>query len=100
MKTRIVDFTGVKTVWDFHERFIEPLGLRGNECGMIDGYIYARNFDALWDLLYPEFAEPTTVILKGLDSLPKEFDDDVRITKEIFNDLKKTDENLTVEYEE
>jgi len=99
MERKVIDFTGVKTVWDFHTCFIEPLRLIGNECGMIEGYVYARNFDALWDLLHPRFCEqPTTIVLKGLKNLEKDFDEEVETTKKIFEDLKITDENLTLEY--
>jgi len=100
MQKKIVDFTGVKTVWDFHTCFIEPLRLIGNECGMVEGYVYAKNFDALWDLLYLFYDEPTTIILKGLDSLPKDLNKTVRIAKEVFTDLEKVDKNITVEYED
>ena len=100
MERRVVDFTGVKTVWDFHTCFIEPLRLIGNECGMIEGYVYARNFDALWDLLYLFYDQPTTIVLKGLNSLPKDLDENVRIAKELFKELEDEDKNIFVEYEQ
>jgi len=100
MERKVVDFTGAKTVWDFHTCFIEPLRLIGNECGMIEGYVYARNFDALWDLLYLFYDEPITIVLKGLDSLPKELDPNVQTTKELFKELEEEDKNVFVEYED
>jgi len=99
MKKRVVDFTGVKTVWEFHTCFIEPLGLIGNECGMVADYVYARNFDALWDLLYLLYEEPTTIVLKGLNSLPKDLDKTVQVAKSVFDDLQNEDKNITVVYE-
>jgi len=100
MERKVVDFTGVKTVWDFHTCFIEPLRLIGNECGMVEGYIYARNFDALWDLIYLLYDEPTTIVLKGLDSIAEDLDEEVEITKRIFKRLEEKDKNVTVKYED
>ena len=100
MERKIVDFTGVKTVWDFHSCFIEPLRLIGNECGMIEGYVYARNLDALWDLLYFLYDEPTTIVLKGINGLPKDLDEEVEDTKKVFTRLEEKDENITIEYED
>jgi len=100
MQTKVVDFTGAKTVWDFHTCFIEPLQLKGNACGMVDGYIYARNFDALWDLLLYLYHTPTTIILKGINSLPKGLDETVQMAKEVFADLEKKDKNVFVKYED
>jgi len=99
MEKRVVDFTGVKTVWDFYTCFIEPLGLIGHDCGMVEGYVYARNFNALWDLILYLYDPGTVIVLKGLNSLPKDLDDEVRITKEIFTKLEKLDKDVTVEYE-
>jgi len=100
MKTRVVDFTGAKTVWDFHTCFIEPLGLIGHECGMVEGYVYARNFDALWDLLYLLYDEPTTIVLKGLKKAGNRLPETVKIAKEVFDDLEKEDKNITVLYDD
>jgi len=99
MERKVVDFTGAKTVWDFHTCFIEPLRLIGNECGMIDGYVYARNFSALWDLLYLFYDEPTTIVLKGLDSLPKDLQEEAEYVRGFFKRLQDRDKNIFIEYE-
>ena len=98
MEEIIVDFTGVKTTQELHSRFIEPLKLEKPDRGMVAGYKYARNFSALWDLLYHGFGKDTCIILKGLDQLSDDFDEEVRITKTVFNRLQEKDPRITVRY--
>jgi len=100
METKVVDFNGAKTVWDFHTCFIEPLQLKGNACGMVESYVYARNFSALWDLLYLLYDEPTTIVLKGMNNLPKGLDETVGRAKSLFSNLKKEDKNIIIKYED
>ena len=51
-------FTGVKTMWAFHEALQKGLDLPD---------YYGKNFDALWDCLTSDVILPFKVILKGFN---------------------------------
>lgn len=100
MKEIVIDFKGVKSVWYFHEALIEPLGLEIPECsGMEAGYKYAKNFDALWDILDGTYEEETVIILRNIDNLRKKLPETVADAKELFNDLQKKHKNVKIVYE-
>ena len=99
MKTIIVDFKGVKTVWEFHEALIEPFGLEKPErSGMYPGYKYAKNYYALLDILYPMIRK-TKIVIRNIDNLSKELEYEVPLFKKIMSDLEKEDKNVTIVYE-
>uniref|UniRef100_UPI003FEF652F barstar family protein n=1 Tax=Candidatus Fimivicinus sp. TaxID=3056640 RepID=UPI003FEF652F len=57
-----LDFTGVKTLWELHERI--RIAFDFPEW-------YGKNWDAFWDLL-SEPRDETMVTVRGLKMLPKE----------------------------
>ena len=87
MKRIILDFTGIKTLWDLHEYFKMAFQLPEQ---------YGRNMDALWDCLYYSFEFPTTITLKNLSAIPQEMHEAVEIMLELFYDLQNEDKKVTV----
>lgn len=88
-----VDLKSVKSYEDFHERFIEPFGLEDSEQnGMVEGYRYTKNMDALWDLLDMRFLEfddiDAKITFHDFSKVPKYLDEEKRILQGIFEDLK------------
>lgn len=75
MKQYLIDFTGVKTMWFFHEALQKGLDLPD---------YYGKNLDALWDCLTSDVILPCKVILKGLNKLPRESEREVCTMIEIF----------------
>ena len=77
MKEYTLDFSKVKTIWDFHQALKDDLEL-------LD--YYGRNMDALWDCITADIEHPAIIFVKGLHALPKSLEDKKRILLEIFND--------------
>lgn len=87
MKNIVLDFTGIKSLWDLHEYFKVVFRLPDQ---------YGRNMDALWDSLYYSFEFPTTITLKNLSAIPLEMHEAVEIMLELFHDLENEDKKVTV----
>ena len=87
MKSIVLDFTGIKSLWDLHEYFKTVFRLPDQ---------YGRNMDALWDCLYYSFEFPTTITLKNLSAIPHEMHEAVEIMLELFRDLENEDKKVTV----
>lgn len=87
MKRIILDFTGIKTLWELHEYFKTVFQLPDQ---------YGRNMDALWDCLYYSFEFPTTITLKNLSAIPQKMHEAVEIMLELFHDLENEDKKVTV----
>lgn len=87
MKKIILDFAGIKTLWELHEYFKEVFQLPD---------YYGHNMDALWDCLHCSFEFPTTIILKNLSTIPQEMHESLNIMLELFDDLQREDEEVTV----
>lgn len=87
MKRIILDFTGIKTLWELHEYFKTVFQLPEQ---------YGRNMDVLWDCLYYSFEFPTTITLKNLSAIPQEMHEAVEIMLELFHDLQNEDKKVTV----
>lgn len=62
MKYIVLDFTGIKTLWQLHEYFKTTFQLPNQ---------YGRNMDALGDCLYYSFEFPTTIELKNISAIPE-----------------------------
>ena len=81
MKEYTVDFTGVKTFWYFHEALKKGLDLP---------YFYGKNMDALWDCLTGgPIVYPAVIYLKGLNTMPKELEEEKKIMFKVFNQVLK-----------
>ena len=78
MKTYFVDFTGVKTYWDFYEALREGLELPN---------WFGKNTDALWDMLTGYMEDPAIIRIQGLDRLPKSLSVQVERFKEVIAEL-------------
>ena len=78
MKTYFVNFTGVKTYWDFYEALIKGLEFP-DWCG--------KNTDAIWDLLTGYAEEPAIIRIQGMNRLPKSLSVQVERFKEIIAEL-------------
>lgn len=85
-----LDFTGIKSLWELHEYLKEAFDLPD---------YYGHNMDALWDCLHCLFEEPTTIVLKKLSKIPKELKEAVATMLEVFADLEREDEEVTVRIE-
>ena len=85
-----LDFSGIKTLWNLHEYLKDVFHLPD---------YYGHNMDALWDCLYYSFEFPTTIILKNIEKLPSEMNVTVQTMIELFDDLQREDEKVTVRIE-
>lgn len=88
MKTIILDFTNCKYHAQLHEILKESFGFPE---------YYGANLDALWDCLrfYCDFE--LCVIIKGLDTMPKEFDEYIDKMLEVFEDVHCETPNIRFE---
>ena len=83
-----LDFGGIKSLWELHEYLKEAFGLPD---------YYGHNMDALWDCLHCSFDEPTTIILNNLSGISKELKEAAETMLEVFADLEREDEEVTVQ---
>ena len=72
-----LDFTGCKTWWDYHERIRVAFDFPE---------WYGKNWDAFWDLLRTE-CDADKVEIFGEHTLSKQFDDYLKMTHEILDDM-------------
>jgi RNAse (barnase) inhibitor barstar len=63
MKEYIIDFSNVRTLWEFYERILTGMELP-KWCG--------RNMDAVWDVLLDYTKTPAQITVKGGASMKKE----------------------------
>ena len=77
MKTIVLDLTGCKSLWDIHERIRKAFDFPE---------WYGKNWDAFWDLLRTE-CDANTVILKGEQTIPKEYKNTLEILHSCLDDL-------------
>lgn len=83
-----LDFDGIKSLWTLHEYFKEVFNLPD---------YYGHNMDALWDCLDCSFEHPTTIVLKNIERLPSEMNETVEIMLELFDDLQRENEEVTIQ---
>lgn len=74
----ILDFSGIKTMYDLHQYLKDTLELPD---------YYGMNFDALWDCFRGGFPEATTIELRNLEDIPKDMEKPKEILLEVFHDL-------------
>lgn len=86
----ILDFNGIKSLWTLHEYFKEVFNLPD---------YYGHNMDALWDCLDCSFEFPTTIVLKNIEKIPSEMNKATEIMLELFEDLQRDNEKVTVQIE-
>lgn len=55
--------------------------------------------DALWDCLNCSFESPTTIVLKNIEKLPSGMNETVKIMLELFDDLQRENEEVTIQIE-
>lgn len=60
---------------------------------------YGHNMDALWDCLDCSFEFPTTIVLKNIEKIPSEMNEATEIMLELFEDLQRDNEKVTVQIE-
>ena len=75
-KIIILDFTGCKTWWDYHERIRVEFDFP---------QWYGKNWDAFWDLLSTSYDVGKVKII-GENTLKKEFNEYIKMTHEILDD--------------
>lgn len=90
MKTIVLNFEGVDSMWDLHEQLKKAFSLPD---------YYGRNMDALWDCLHCGFDSPTLLVLKNLDKLPKAMKESTERMLEVFRDLEQEDAEVTLKIE-
>ena len=60
---------------------------------------YGHNMDVLWDCLDCSFELPTTIVLKNIEKIPSEMNEATEIMLELFEDLQRDNEKVTVQIE-
>lgn len=88
MMTFTIDLTTVHSYYGLHEHLKEVFSFPD---------WYGRNMDALWDLLHCSFDEPTTIEVKGIDSVRKDLKDVVGRLQLVLTDLRDED-GVTISY--
>ena len=76
----ILDFTGCKYFMQVHERLKKAFGFPD---------YYGNNWDALWDCMDDYCWPSMLVLIKGIDSLPKDWLDYLKIMFEIFQEISE-----------
>ena len=76
MKIIELDLTGCKTPFDLHERIRVAFDFPT---------WYGKNWDAFWDLLWSE-CDADKVIIRGENSLPHVFQEDLHVMHEALED--------------
>ena len=82
-----IDFTPVKTAWDFHESIRVGLEMPKE---------YGNNLDALWDVLTGFIATPCVVYVRGAETLPVEFREDIDQVMGLFAKAREYGAGVTV----
>ena len=77
MKTIVLDLTGCKSLWDIHERIRKAFDFPE---------WYGKNWSAFWDLLWSE-CDANRVIIKGEQTIPKEYKKHLEIMHSCLDDL-------------
>lgn len=90
MKVIALDFSGVDSVWELHERLKEAFHLPD---------YYGHNMDALWDCLHCMFAEPTAIVLRNVSAIPAELKKTTKTMLELFAELEDRDQEVSVRIE-
>ena len=85
MEKIILDFTGCKHDSEIHKVLKKGFG--------VPDY-YGENWDAVWDYLDYGYHGSVRVEVYGLHMLPKEFDEDIKIMLEIFDDVHADTPNV------
>ncbi|MEG1879713.1 MAG: barstar family protein [Oscillospiraceae bacterium] len=88
MNTITLDFTGCKYLGEIHKILKEQFGFPE---------YYGENLDALWDCLRYYCDYELYVYIKGIHSLPIEFDEYVIKMFEVFDDVHEETPNITFE---
>ena len=88
MTTYTIDLTKVHSYYELHEHLMEVLPLPD---------YYGRNLDALWDSLYCWFDGPTTIEVKGLNTVSKEMEETVQGLCKVLSDLH-TENGIIISY--
>lgn len=88
MKYITLDFTGCKYLGEIHQVLKKQFEFPE---------YYGENLDALWDCLGYYCRYDLHVYVKGLNSLPKEFDDYMKKVLEIFQRVTSESPNITFE---
>ena len=88
MEKILLDFTGCNYISQIHKILKEGFDLPD---------YYGENWDALWDCLDYYCKYPLLVQIKGLSTLAKEFDEEIKDMLEIFHDVTKDTPNVQFE---
>lgn len=88
MKYITLDFTGCKYLGEIHQ-------VLKNRLEFPD--YYGENLSALWDCLRYYSNEEMCIYIRGLSSLPTEFDDYMKKVLEIFQRVTSESPNITFE---
>ena len=57
---------------------------------------FRRDLDTIWRCLRGSFSQPTQLILESLTTLPKELYPAIPVLRQMFRDLEREEQNLTV----
>ena len=83
----ILDFSGIKSLWQLHEYFKDVFELPD---------YYGRNMDALWDCLRYLFDDKKyNVEVHNLDSLDEKLREECKIMLKVFDRVGSIESNFT-----
>ena len=88
MNKIILDLTDCKSLLQLHNIIKETFNFPD---------YYGKNLDALWDCMRGYCRENTAIYIKGVGSLPKDFDEYMRKIFEIFEDVMDEVKHVTFE---
>ena len=88
MNKMILDLTGCKSLLELHLIIKDTFGFPD---------FYGNNLDALWDSMREYCPSDTIVYIKGVGTLPKNFDEYMEKVFEVFQDVEDLDENIRFE---
>ena len=88
MNKIILDLTDCKSLLQLHKTIKEAF--------CFPDY-YGENLDALWDCMRGFCSADTMVYIKGVNTLPKSFNEYIKKIFEIFEDVKEEVQNVTFE---
>lgn len=83
-----LDLTGCKSLLELHQTIKETFNFPDH---------YGENLSALWDCMWEYSRSNTIVYIKGLGTLPKDFEEYMKKIFEIFEDVQEEVENITFE---
>lgn len=84
-----INFNNIKTYWEFYECLIKAFDFP-QWCG--------KNPDAIWDLITAGIRVPAIIYIKGLNTLPKDLEEESNLILKIFDRAAKWYEGINYSF--